>query len=489
MMADPGTSPVKNVFVLMLENHSFDHLLGFSGVTGTDAETGQPTAINGLTGNESNSFNGTPFKVQPGADFSMPLDPGHEFPDVLMQLTGLSSYNPANGYPSINNSGFVKDYASAGGKEQDIMNCFSPQQLPVLNTLAKEFAVCDNWFSSLPGPTLPNRFFVHAATSGGLDHSPTNAQIELWETLSGMSFQNGTIFDQLRAKFDNPYRLYRGDNGFVTDLFPNVAELKGISSLEAHSMDDFAADLQDLSYNYPYTFIEPSYGNVSGNTYKGGSSMHPMDDATSGEALIKQVYEAIRKSPLWPQSLFILIWDEHGGFYDHVQPPKAIPPGDPELHEGMTAFGFDFSRYGVRVPAVIVSPLIPKGTIDHRLYDHSSVPATLEKQFKLKPMTKRDANANSVLPLLSLSTPRTDALTVLPNPANSGLALTTASTAANLALPASRGSLPLFLHAALKADVENTPGSKDAIHAEFKQINTRGEAEAYMEKVKAKIGK
>src|SRR5579872_1267457 len=194
-MIDSGTSPVKNVFVLMLENHSFDHLLGFSGITGTDAETGQPTAINGLTGNESNSFNGTACKVQAGADFSMPLDPGHEFPDVLMQLTGLSSYNPANGYPQINNSGFVKDYASTGGQSQDIMNCFTPQQLPVLNALAREFAVCDNWFSSLPGPTLPNRFFVHAATSGGLDHSPTNSQIELWETLSGMSFENGTIFD------------------------------------------------------------------------------------------------------------------------------------------------------------------------------------------------------------------------------------------------------------------------------------------------------
>ena len=116
----------------------------------------------------------------------------------------------------------------------------------------------------------------------------------------------------------------------------------------------------------------------------------------------------------------------------------------------MTTFGFDFSRYGVRVPAVIVSPLIPKGTIDHRLYDHSSVPATLERQFNLKPMTKRDANANSVLPLLSLSTPRTDTLTKLPNPANSGLTLTTASTAANLALPASREVCRCFYMRPLK---------------------------------------
>jgi phospholipase C len=136
-----------------------------------------------------------------------------------------------------------------------------------------------------------------------------------------------------------------------------------------------------------------------------------------------------------------------------------------------------------------VSPLIPKGTIDHRVYDHSSVPATLEKQFKLKAMTKRDANALSVMPLLSLEIPRTDAPTILPNPANSGLATASASTAANLALSASKGSLPLFLHAALKADVENTPEAKDAIHAEFKKINTRADAEAYMQKVKAKIGK
>ena len=418
-MPNPNFDLISNVFVLMLENHSFDNLLGFSGITGTDAVTGAQTSIDGLTGDESNNYNGTPYKANAGAPWSMPADPGHEFPDTLLQLTGSNqAYNPTAGYSTINNSGFVQDYAgsSPGGKPQDIMNCFSPDQLPVLITLAKEFAVCDRWFSSLPGPTCPNRFFVHAGSSGGLDHSPDTAQILAWETVNGMDFKNGTIFDQLRIKYDDGFRIYHDNKGFATDIFPNVAQLKGINSSLCHSLSNFATDVKDPAYDTIYTFIEPSYGNVVCNTYKGGSSMHPMDDATHGEALIKEVYEAIRNSPHWPKSLLIVIWDEHGGFYDHVAPPVAVAPGDPTLHGSMNRFGFDFKQYGVRVPAVIVSPLIPKGTIDHRLYDHTSVLATLHSLFLTEPLTERDKNANSLEDLiLKLEKPRTDTPASMPS--------------------------------------------------------------------------
>src|SRR6476646_674252 len=138
-----------HVFVLMLENRSFDHMLGFSGITGTDAATGQPTNIDGLTGAESNSFGGQNYGVRQPAGFAAPRDPDHEFPQVLMQLCGQGATYPAGGpYPPIANSGFAASYAAGGGQAEpgEIMRCFSPSQLPVLNALAKEFAVCDHWY-------------------------------------------------------------------------------------------------------------------------------------------------------------------------------------------------------------------------------------------------------------------------------------------------------------------------------------------------------
>src|SRR5580658_7693692 len=141
---------VEHVFVLMLENRSFDHMLGFSGVTGTDAVMGQSTAVKGLSGNESNTFNGQQYRVLSGADYRMPADPNHEFPNILMQLCGPSATYPRGGqYPAIDNSGFVASYAASGGSSGpgEVMKCYSPNQLPVLNALASEFVVCDSWQS------------------------------------------------------------------------------------------------------------------------------------------------------------------------------------------------------------------------------------------------------------------------------------------------------------------------------------------------------
>ncbi len=162
---------IEHVFVLMLENRSFDHLFGFSGLTGMDAATGVPTSLDGLTGHETNEYQGKVYAVQRGADFAMPADPGHEFPNVLDQLCGPAArYVPP--YPAIDGSGFVDSYANTGGiaNPDEVMKCFdTAKQLPVLYALAREYAICDRWFSSLPGPTWPNRMFVHGASSAGLD--------------------------------------------------------------------------------------------------------------------------------------------------------------------------------------------------------------------------------------------------------------------------------------------------------------------------------
>jgi phospholipase C len=289
---------ITNIFVLMLENRSFDHMLGFSGISGTDAETGQPTTVNGLRGNETNSYLGKAYQVAQPALEAMPVDPGHEFVDVLKQLCGgEASYSAGGPYPAINNSGFVADYAVSPSAADDegnapddygeIMKCFSADQLPVLNALAREFAVCDNWHASIPGPTWPNRMFACAASSGGLDHSPTTAEMTTWESVDGFEFPNGSIFDALGKKSDKGWRVFSGDH------FPMAAALKGISVFDISSLDEFAGAVANADYPWLYTWIEPNYGDTLGGTYRGGNSQHPTDGVSQGEALIKATYEAI----------------------------------------------------------------------------------------------------------------------------------------------------------------------------------------------------
>src|SRR4051812_47938890 len=260
---------IRHVFVLMLENRSFDHMLGFSGITGKDAATGQATRINGLSGSESNTYNGKTYTVLPNAGFVMPADPPHEFTDVVTQLCGPGVSYPFGGaYPRITGDGFAASYAPVAGPNGpgEIMKCFSPVPLPVLNALAREFALCDSWFSSVPGATWPNRLFVHAASSGGLDHSPTTPEILLWETLFGFPFPNGTIFDAMLAA-NVPWRLYAGDD------FPMVAALKGIQLTLIHPYHQFAGDVAQASYAPSYTFIEPSYNVLA--DYRCSTSQHP----------------------------------------------------------------------------------------------------------------------------------------------------------------------------------------------------------------------
>lgn len=485
-----ASSQIQHVFVLMLENRSFDHMLGFSGVTGTDAETGAPTKIDVLTGSESNTFNGQPFPVSPGALDTMPADPGHEFSNVLMQLCGPGVSYPRGGpYPTINRSGFVASYVGSGGGSSPgvVMNCYSPTQLPVLHSLAAEFVLCDNWHASMPGPTWPNRMFVHAASSNGLDHSPSIEEIAEWETLAGFAFPNGTIFDAL-AKKGIGHRLYGGDD------FPMVSALKGIHLDDIRHYDQFSSDLQQSSLPFSYVFIEPAYDVA--NDYKNGTSQHPLADVNRGEALIKSTYEAIRNSAFWESSLLVITWDEHGGFYDHATPPDAVAPGVSDLSSSHNRYGFTFEKYGLRVPAVVASPWIARNLIDHRLYDHASIPATLEALLGLSSLTKRDAAANNLKPLLALATPRKDAPTVLPSvasPEAAPLATATAESVPSIAsvsrpdASADDGNLPGIVQGALRQDLAlSLPAERPAILARVRSIKKRSEAVQYLNEVRLK---
>ncbi|QSR85768.1 phosphoesterase [Methylacidimicrobium sp. B4] len=420
---------IQHVFVLMLENRSFDHLLGFSDITGVDASTGQPTRINNLMGHPSSNIDPRTSATIPAAtpaDFALSAeagDPGHEFEDVLEQLVGAGAvYAPGKPYPPITNSGFVANYRRHGAPfPEKPMQVYTPEQLPILNLLAREFAVCDSWFSSLPGPTWPNRLFVHAASSAGLDNSPRGWEAATRTLLDGYRFENGTLYDRLEEKCLE-WLVFKGDET------PQVLSLSGmdLNLLEGRFQDfpHFRDSVNHPAFSASYCFIEPNYGNILPLTpgdFTCGSSQHPLDDVTRGERLIKEVYEAVRNSPHWESSLLILTYDEHGGFFDHVLPPPAVPPGDHATDEENGQVHFDFSQLGPRVPAVVISPWIPRNTIDHLPYDHSSVVKTVTELFSLKSLTNRDRAANSLCHLLSLAVPRTDAPTELPPVAESGL--------------------------------------------------------------------
>jgi hypothetical protein len=235
--------------------------------------------------------------------------------------------------------------------------------------------------------------------------------------VDGFRFENGTIFDLLDDHCIE-WSIFEGDE------FPVSFTLSGmtLNALQGRFKDfeDFESELNRVDFNKKFIFIEPKYGKhdfaVTGpGDFTCGNSMHPLDDVTRGEKLVKKVYETIRNSPHWEKSALLITIDEHGGFYDHVEPPAATPPGDigqiSDSHNG-----FKFDQLGVRVPAIVVSPYTRRGTIDHTVYDHASLLATLESYWKMKNLTQRDKVANDFLHLFSLDAPRTDAPTTTPEP-------------------------------------------------------------------------
>ena len=483
---------IEHVFVLMLENRSFDHMLGLSNIQGIDAISGQPTTIEGLSTN--NNWNADPhgnaIVASAPAPWAMLHDPGHEFEDVREQLCGKGG-----DYPHINNSGFVTRYSHVDPEHPgEIMKCYSPEQLPVLTTLAQEFAVCDHWFSSMPGPTWPNRFFVHAASSGGLDHSPSRLDAADAVLFNGYQFENGTIYDRLDDE-DLNWTIYKGD------AFPQALAINGMNvrALEGYFKDfeDFSSDVNHPGYATSYAFIEPNYGHAAAN-FTCGNSQHPLDDVTRGDRLVKTVYETIRNSPHWASSVLIITYDEHGGFYDHVHPPQTVAPGDAITDPGNTLNAFRFTQLGVRVPAVVVSPLIPNGVIDHTCYDHASVLATLEAFWGLQPLTQRDKHANTLQHLFSLSAPRTDAPTTLHEPAHSGIHCEDDTEegigGTILAGDAAKATEPVdssregFLHVAFLRDLHtSSPEEREQRTAKYLQVSSRLDAKQYMDEVRTKV--
>ncbi|MEC4682205.1 MAG: alkaline phosphatase family protein [Nitrospirota bacterium] len=387
------SSGVRHIVVLMLENRSFDHMLGYLKKTDQDLE--------GLTGSESNPTDPAlsdqgpveqvlVSKLSGTQGYVTDPDPAHEYPDVTLQIFGQV---PPPSPPVPENDGFVLSYSGVPDSNgvpcgvavgKTIMACFDPLlQLPVLATLAREFVLCDHWFSSVPGPTWPNRFFVHSATSGGHTNSPSSLSA-VKDELGFSTYGMRTIYDSLSEQ-DIGWNIYYHD-------FPQSLALTNLHS-RLDRFKNFGTFLSDVaSGTLPaYSFIEPRYfDGIDGKA----NDQHPPHDVREGERLIATVYEALRKNPsLFAQTLLVVLYDEHGGYFDHVPPPTAINP-DGRISDDSPPFAFD--RLGVRVPALLISPLVGPGVIDHAVYDHTSLLATVKKVFGLpRFLTKRDASANT----------------------------------------------------------------------------------------------
>ncbi len=398
---------IDHIVVLMLENRSFDHMLGFLyDKAGNKPPRGQP--FDGLTGNEANpDSDGRTVQVfritpdSPNAYFMPGADPGEGYHATNSQLFGNIDAPAAAPPTGQSNLGFVKDYAYTLGwesKEKNwtilpgtspcmIMGAFAPEALPVLSGLARGYAVCDQWFASAPTETLPNRAFANAATSQGFMDDKTK------------SYTAPSIFGALSNR-GLDWRIYGYDKDPLTrHNFPDT-----LNAPDAHFgvFTDFQAAAQAGTLP-PYTFLEPSWG-------ESGNSQHPAGNVALGEQLIYDVYYALRNGPNWSKTLLIVTYDECGGCYDHVPPPwTATPPDDTTNGE----FGFDFKRFGVRVPAILVSPLIEAGTVfrvapDQTPLDHTSILKTVEVRFDVPPLTRRDAAACDLGAVLTRTGPRTD---------------------------------------------------------------------------------
>ncbi|HYZ23361.1 MAG TPA: alkaline phosphatase family protein, partial [Rhodopila sp.] len=321
-------------------------------------------------------------------------DPGELFADIRMQIYGLNANGtPSTGHPTM--GGFVDNYmrqppTTPAADPYAVMHYFTPDQVPVISQLARAFGVSDRWHASAPCQTWPNRFFAHTGTANGyVNNSPTHFPYEM-----------ETVFNRLSA-VGKEWRIYFHDIPQTTTL----AKLWG-SAFTGHFHDfaeDFASDAR--AGNLPaYSFIEPRYF-VDPVRNRIPNDEHPPHNVAYGERLIADVYNAVRGSPRWKQTLLVITYDEHGGCYDHVVPPPATPP------DNRTPDGFDFSTFGVRVPAVIVSPYVPAGSIirppGSTPFDHTSIIATLRRLFGIASLSARDAAAPDLLGTLH-ATPDND---------------------------------------------------------------------------------
>jgi phospholipase C len=431
---DPGlpegadTLPqIRHIVVLMMENHSFDNYLGMLGrgdglPVGGD---GQPTASNLTVDGRPVRSHHLRSTVQPPHVPTQRWEPSHE------QWAGGT------------NQGFVRSAAAraeqTGQHHIDpsvAMGYWTDADLPFYSGLARVFPLADRWFCSCLGPTFPNRRFLIAGTANGLttdslahtfDH-PANGTIFDLLTTHGISWVNYHPIPHHRQLLKRSLgvhglRASRGARGAVKRTADRIRDASAVPksilqftgdayplgmlryALHVHSIDRFleaaaAGSLPSVS------IVDPDFRKCS--------EENPQD-IREGEAFSARIINAVMRGKGWPHTILIWLYDEHGGYFDHVAPPPAVEPDD-RRPEGGGPWAFD--RLGFRVPAVIVSPYARPDYVSHVVHDHTSVLKLIETKWNLPPLTHRDAQADDLLDSLDLVGPPAFAVPpTLPPPA------------------------------------------------------------------------
>jgi len=401
-----GLDKLEHIVVLMMENRSFDHMLGSLKAVNPAIDGVDPNAF------ANPDAKGNLVKPQPKAEFQAQLqpDPDHHFPAVDLQIYG----GDKNDNRKPNMQGFVKSYFNQQRDlkhSQKIMYYFPKEKLPVLTTLALEFAVFNRWFASIPGPTICNRAFAHYGTSfGRVDLNPIYPP----ETIKSIYTRLISASPKRTAKVY--YYDTTSSTMEVANLLQNQPELFGTYS---QFLDD--CDKGNLP---SYSFVEPNYSDHETDSGEQvANDQHPDHNMQAGEMFIASIYQAIKNNPgLWETTALLITYDEHGGIFDHVAPPDC--PKDQFTADGNatgTGVPFHFDRLGVRVPSILISPWIPKGSVVDRVFDHASIPATITKFFlgDWSPRSPRETSADIFIEpqgaavdparnLLSLDVMRTD---------------------------------------------------------------------------------
>jgi phospholipase C len=420
-MADP----IQHVVCLLLENRSFDQMLGcfseiYNDLDGIDRLQPRTNAL--APGSQPDRQQ--VFEQLPTDHRQMPWqepylwDPHHEVPHVHTQIEGPASRPEPMG-------GFVADFAEAYGNSTDaarqyVMGYYPLDFLPALHTLGRNFLICDRWFSSLPGPTWPNRFFALSGTASGRVDMPGDGTYR-FDVPGYFHQQQPTIFDRLNERGIH-WKAYFHDLpqswAMRRPRLPhNVARY--------FYVDEFFEDARGRAEDFPhFCYIEPDFLGFQQN------DDHPPHDVMKAEKLIADVYNALRaNTELWHSTLLVVYFDEHGGFYDHVYPPPATPPDPPaqpkhrllsEIFARLNPWyrppeTYSFTQLGVRVPALLVSPWVRRGVakIDGQspTFDHTSVLKYLTQKWDLGPLGLRTPQSESIGRLISDSM-RPDADTI-----------------------------------------------------------------------------
>lgn len=445
---------IKHVVILMLENRSFDNMLAwlydeidppshfipansdplFLGLSEStlDQYTNLLKDSSGRVVFSCAPIKGIPSVALTKFINSPKFDPHETFPDVMLQMFGYEGSSE----PTM--SGFLQNYASywhesSWMSQKDnicaIMETYTDKELPILYNLARHYAVSDLWFSSVPTQTNPNRAFSFCGTSEG-------------EIINGFlaknSFQSDTIWNRLSEQSpETTWSIF-----WQSDMLPAVlpgpysgansfASLNRIPHLQDHlqTIDDFHkyarnGQLPDISFLEPQWTISANLSAKEKNVLEfilphqdfilglQGNDLHPPGDVRTAENFLANVYTSLTSNKeAWNKTLLIIVFDEHGGLFDHIPPPTAIPPDD-HFHNG-----FKFDRYGVRIPAIFISPLIEKGTVIRSIdpeipFDHTSLIATILKWKNIDKSKwhfgRRVEQAPTFENVITLSTPRTD---------------------------------------------------------------------------------